>query len=67
MAVRNSKLLHGEDNEAYFQRADQRLLTKGRSGAAKAEKETPTERVNVREYMHAPIVLSEEAMLAVWS
>ena len=62
-----AELLHGEANAPYLQRADHRLLDKGRVSEAKAKGRDEQPVPSICEACEAPTVLSQEAMLAVWS
>ena len=65
-AVR-AELIHGEENAPYLLRTDHRLLGTGKAATKKAEADTSSAPLTVREVMEAPFVWSEEAALAVWS
>ena len=60
-----AELMHGQENQAYLQRADQRLLKKGKIAPDKA-KSGPAD-LTVSEAINAPWVMTKEAALAVWS
>ena len=64
MCVR-AELLHGEANKPYLQRADHRLLAKGKVAKDKAASSDAP--MSVKEAMEVPWVWSKEAALAVWS
>ena len=61
-----AELLHGEANAPYLQRADHRLLTKGKVAADKAASSSDAP-IAVKEAMDAPWVWGQDAALAVWS
>ena len=60
-----AELLHGEGNTPYLQRADHRLLTKGKVAADKASSSDAP--MSVTDAMEVPWVWSKDAALAVWS
>ena len=64
-ALRND-LLHGAGNERYLQRADYRLLIKGK---VSKDKVSQSKRLlpSVQDAMTAPWVFNREAALALWS
>ena len=65
-AVVRAELIHGKDNQPYLQRADARLLDKGRSTASRLVKGAAASH-SITEAMEAPWVFSQEAAFAVWS
>ena len=62
-----AELLHGETNAPYLQRADHRLLKKGKVAVDKAPRALCAQSMSCVEAMSAPFVFSKEAALALWS
>lgn len=62
-----SELIHGEANSRYLQRADHRLLNKGRVSKANIKPSAEQRSSSVEEALSVPFVWTREAALALWS
>ena len=62
-----AKLVLGEENKRYLQRADYRMLEKGKIAPGKFKAVDDVAPPTVSAMMEAPKVLGPEAMLALWS
>jgi hypothetical protein len=62
-----ARLLHGEENAAYSQRADFVLRESGKTSQAGPSKGKAGDGASLHDLMEAPTVFSEEMALAVWS